>query len=103
MVPKPVYAKVRAYVQKLTKELESETVGKSGLAAIPIEVTGQVMSFITSQRGGQFSSSISDAEAKACCEYMVKTGLLAKHPWGGYMVPQSKDARDLVRKTLNQA
>jgi hypothetical protein len=89
MIPKPIFGKVKQYVLKLRKEHEAETVGKTGLAAVPLEVGSLVISFLTGQPG---YPRISQGEAEECCEYLVKQGLLAKHPWGGFMVPLVKGA-----------
>jgi len=91
MIPKPIFGKVKQYVLKLRKEHESETVGKTGLAAVPLEVGRMVISFLTGQPG---YPRISQGEAEECCEYLVKQGLLAKHPWGGYMVPLVEGAAE---------
>lgn len=110
MIPKPVFTKVKAYVQKLQKEHESETVGKTGLAAVPLEVGRLVCYFIVQQHvPGQ--RRISQEEAEECCEYLSKQGLLVRHPWGGFMVKPSKDspsipdkgqAKDLVREAMGK-
>ena len=89
MIPKPIFGKVKQYVLKLRKEHEAETVGKTDLAAVPLEVGRLVVNFITDQRS---YPRISQEEAEECCEYLAKQGLLAKHPWGGFMVPLAKGA-----------
>ena len=85
MIPKAMYTQARSYVRVLTKAYQAETVGKTGLASVPIEVGRMVVSFI-------LPLGVSETDAYDCCEYMAKQGLLSQHPWGGYMVPLSKDA-----------
>ena len=46
MIPKPLFGKVKVYVLKLRKEYESETVGKTGLAAVPVEIGRLICSLL---------------------------------------------------------
>jgi len=85
MVPKPVFTRFKAKIRELRKEHESETVGKSGLLAVPVEVGRQLVDFLRNEH-------VKEEAAKECCEYCVKQGLLAHHPWGGFMIPLHKDA-----------
>ena len=85
MIPKPVFVKLKAYVRKLQEEYASETEGKTGLAAVPIEVGMNITRWLE-------SNHVDRSEADGVCEYLVKQGMLVKHPWGGYMVPLSKNA-----------
>jgi len=97
MIPKPLFGKVKAYVLKLRKEYEAETVGKTGLAAVPVEIGRLVCSFITDLYvPGQ--PRISKEEAEECCEYLAKQGLLVRHPWGGFMAPPVKGAPEIPPK-----
>ncbi len=92
MIPKPVFVKLKAYVRKLQEDYASETEGKTGLAAVPVDVGMNITRWLE-------DNHIRREEAAGVCEYLVKQGMLAVHPWGGYMVPPSKNAPVIPPKT----
>ena len=103
MLPKPLYTKLKAHVLKMTKEQANETKGKTGLAAVPFEVGRGLSSWLVENHAPRH-------EIEPALEYLVKQNLLARHPWGGYMLPQPndapaippiEDAKTLVKNAVN--
>lgn len=89
MLPKPIYNSARNYVRQLKRELEAETVGKTGISAVPVEVGHQIERHLESlgvRRCDMAMTLIS------FCDRMAKENLITRHPLGGWMVTQVKDA-----------
>ena len=91
MIPKAEFVKVRQHVQKLQKEYQNETVGQTGLRAVPIELGRSIKDFIM---GLKFPGSrqSKEVEADGVLQYLAKQNMIVPHPWGGWMVPQVKEA-----------
>lgn len=91
MIPKPTFVKLKGYIRKLQKEHESETKGKTGLAAVPVEIGRSIRSWLEHEH-------VNRREIDGVLAYLCKQKLIVSHPWGGYMVPQSENAPPIPPK-----
>ncbi len=87
MLPKPLFNRAKAGIQKRAKEYLDDVKGKTGLAAIPIDISKSItksdLEFYAKELGLRIR--ISDQDVFEFLENMVKAGILTSHPLGGYM------------------
>jgi len=85
MIPKVIFKKLIGHLAKVRQDEEEHMKTAKGLASVPLEVGQSVTLFLNSNR-------IHERQHKEVLDYLLKSGVLATHPWGGYMFPLPKGA-----------
>ena len=88
-LPKKLFVKARAMTLRVVAQYKGETDNKVGLAAVPVDLSGQLERGLESLAREE-RLRLTDADKKGFFLYMQSQGVITKHPWGGWMVPQEQ-------------